>query len=334
MTDAGPTVGLVGAGLMGQWHAATVRRLKGRVVAVVDADIDRAKTCASRFGGLAFPTVEAMLERVQPEAVHVCTPLPTHLGYTEQLLAAGCHVICEKPLADKAADVAKLLQSSRSAGRLLCPVHQFALQAGVRQVADRIQELGDLRRVSFTFASAGGRELRGDALDDVVLDIVPHPLSVLTRLVPTMDMAAIGWQCVRPTAGELTAIGAFGEIALSLSFSMSARPTEATAVVCGTHGTAHIDFFHGYAYITQGRVSRLDKALRPLATAATQFTAATLNLARRGVRSEFAYPGLRTLLAQFYASIDAKADPPFTSAEILSTYRTRDVLAQQLFDLQ
>lgn len=334
MNGARPTVGLIGAGLMGQWHATTVRRLKGRVVAVVDADIDRANTCGSRFGALAFPTVEAMLEHVRPQVVHICTPLPTHLGYAKQLLAAGCHVVCEKPLADNAADVAELLESSRSAGRLLCPVHQFASQAGVLQVADRLHELGDLRRISFTFASAGGQHLRGNALDDVVLDIAPHPLSVLARLLPTKNMDAIVWQCVRPTAGELMAIGACGEIALSLSFSMSTRPTEATAVVCGTHGTAHIDFFHGYSCVTRGSVSRLDKALRPLAMAATQFTTATLNLARRGVRGEFAYPGLRALLAQFYASIDANADPPFSAAETLSTYRTRDVLAQQLFALR
>ncbi len=325
-----PSVVIVGAGLMGRWHASTLRWLNIPVRGVVDADYERARAFGSAIGAPAFRSTEAMLEQVRPDAAHVCTPLATHVGYSEQLLNAGCHVMCEKPLAASALEVRSLLDTSRATGAALCPVHQFALQRGVREVAARIDELGELRRISFTFCSAGGVHLKEAQLDDVILDIAPHPFSVLARLVPAMDIAQMRWQAVHPAPGELIAIGEFAQMCVSLTFSMSARPTEATATITGTKGSAYIDFFHGFSFIAQGTVSRLQKAMRPLTLATTHFATASLNLARRGIRNERAYPGLRTLLSEFYRNIASKGGPPLPSTEILATYGARDSMAQQI----
>ena len=324
---------IIGAGLMGRWHASSVRRQKGRIVAVVDPDPDRAQPLARRFGATVFPSIDAMLARQTPRAAHICTPANGHAHQIEQLLAAGCHVLCEKPLAASAAEIARLLDAAGAANRVLCPVHQFAMQRGVREVAGRIDELGEISRVVFTFCSAGGEHLPPTALDGIVLDIAPHAFSVLARLFPTRDLASVDWRALHRVAGEVVATGALGQTAITLAFSMASRPTEASATIAGTRGSAAIDFFHGFAYFSKGTVSRLHKATRPLIDSAAHFATAARNLASRAMRKEFAYPGLDALVSAFHQGAVTGGPPPFSAAETLATYRARDALARQILSV-
>lgn len=325
-TAAAPAAAIIGAGLMGRWHAAVALREGARIVGVVDADVARAQALAARHGAAAFGSVEAMLSSIRPRVAHVCTPMDTHLACCLALLEAGIDVLCEKPLAATVSEIESLLGVAARRGRIVCPVHQFAMQDGVRIVGDRLGELGPITRVAFTFSSAGGGQRKGSALDEVVADIMPHAFSVLCRLLPTLDLAALRWQAVRAAAGELCAMAATDGLTVSMVFSMSSRPTEAAAMVVGQRGSAHIDFFHGFAYLLGGEVSRTRKLLQPFTLATRQWLAAGSNLARRAWRREAAYPGLRPLVAGFYRAAAAAAPAPLTAAEIVTTYRARDAL--------
>lgn len=321
-----PTVAIIGAGLMGRWHAAVAAREGARVVAVVDADLSRAQALAKRHGAAAFPSVDALLAGKAPQVAHVCTPMATHIACCRTLLAAGTHVLCEKPLAATAGEVATLLEAAAQHGRVICPVHQFAFQAGVQRALDRVAQVGPITRVAFTFNSAGGGGRDASALDGVVADIMPHAFSVLCRLLPGQDLSLLPWQTVRAAPGELAAIASAGGVTLSMVFSMSSRPTEAGAVVVGQGGSAHIDFFHGFAYLLGGEVSRLRKVLHPFSRATRQWLAAAANLAQRALRREAAYPGLRPLVAGFYRAAAGAGPAPLSAEEILATYRARDAL--------
>lgn len=321
-----PSALIVGAGLMGRWHAQVAVRSGARIVGVVDHDLARAEALAAPHGAAAFSSLQALLSKDRPQVAHVCTPMTTHLECCETLLAAGAHVLCEKPLAATAAEVETLLAVAAQHNRLLCPVHQFAFQDGVRKIVGRLAELGPISRVAFTFHSAGGGQRRGKALDEIVVDIVPHAFSVLCRLWPSQDLTALQWQVARAAPGELSALAVTGDTTLSMMFSMSSRPTEAGVAVVGHHGSAFIDFFHGYAYILDGRVSRTRKILQPFTAATRQWLAAGSNLALRAWRREAAYPGLQPLVANFYRAATGSDLAPLTPGEIVATYRARDAL--------
>lgn len=329
-----PVAVIIGAGLMGHWHAAVAARAGARILAVVDTDLARAQALASRYRAAAFTNLRAMQaawptttqSTVPPLVAHVCTPMHTHVAYCSELLAAGMHVLCEKPLAATAAEVEALLATAARHGRLLCPVHQFAFQAGVQRVKDGIARLGPITRVTFSFQSAGGGQRAGAALDEVVADIMPHAFSVLSRLWPAQDLAAMNWQTVRAAPGELAATTSAGDATVSMVFSLSSRPTEACLVLAGRQGSAHIDFFHGYAYWRGGEVSRRRKVLQPFASAMRTWLAASTNLAQRAWQREVAYPGLRNLVADFYGAVLAGHGAPLMAAEIVATYRARDEL--------
>ena len=133
------------------------------------------------------------------------------------------------------------------------------------------------------------------------------------------------WHVADSPAGELRAEGIADGVSLGILISMRARPTRNTLRVMCEGGTFHVDLFHGHSVVEPPGVSRARKALRPLSFSLTSFGAAGANLARRALRREPAYPGLRDLVAEFHAAT-LGAKPPITAEEALDVAVTRGVL--------
>ena len=156
-------------------------------------------------------------------------------------------------------------------------------------------------------------------------DILPHPLSLFRRLVAA-DMASLDWQVRRPRAGEFRAFATVGTRVVSISVSTHGRPTSNSLRVVGERATASVDLYHGFVVVHGGRVSRAAKIFRPFVDATGTAAAAALNLARRVVTAEPAYPGLATLVRAFYAATKGEGAVPIPGAETLDIARARDLL--------
>ncbi|CAM5763566.1 oxidoreductase [Labrys miyagiensis] len=113
-----------------------------RLAAVCDTNEERLGRVADEFG---VPTrtasFDALLAREDIDVIDLGTPPGTHVELTLKALAAGKHVICEKPLAGSVADIDRLAEAERQSGRLLMPVFQYRYGDGV-QKARRIIEAG------------------------------------------------------------------------------------------------------------------------------------------------------------------------------------------------
>ncbi len=311
--------GVVGAGLMGRWHARELERAGGVLVALADLDPARARELdpARAVGDLAE------LLAAEPEVVHVCAPLGSHAELVERCLEAGAHVLCEKPLAPDAATTERLLASAAARGRSLCPAHQYLFQPGFARVMSSLPRLAPVLHIDTVACSAGGE---GRDAEEVVAEILPHPLAVLERLVPG-GVAALEWSSARPRPGELRATAAAEGVDVGLLVSLGGRPTANELRLIGAGGTARVDFFHGYAVLERAAVSRARKVAHPLVLAATTAGAAAANLTRRAARAQPAYPGLRELIAAFYAAVRGAAHTPLSPEETLAVARARDALS-------
>jgi predicted dehydrogenase len=323
-------VAIVGAGLMGRWHAYFARRLGAEVVAVVDSAPDAASSLArgSRRAAV-FTETGAMLEAVRPHVVHICTPVPSHLTLTLQVIEAGAHALVEKPLTHLAAQTQVLLQKAHEKGVHVCPVHQFGFQSGVARAAEALDGLGDALHANFTICSAGGSVRTGAALDQIVADILPHPFSILQTLWPANPLQAQDWTANSRRNGELHVEGSTGGIAVSLYVSMNARPTRCDLDILCSGGSIHLNFFHGYAIVRRGKPSRMDKVAQPFLFAGKTFAVAAINLAGRALRREVAYPGLSTLIGRFYAAARSAADSPISARDTLAAAIVREHIIQQ-----
>ena len=317
---------VVGAGLMGRWHARELTRVGGKLVAMVDPD----PAAADRGGADArwFPTLDALLDETAPDVVHVCAPSEHHVRLVEMSLEAGCHTLVEKPLAPDASTTRSLLDQAERAAVLLCPVHQYLYQRGILDAPRRLAELGPLVQIDVCVCSAGGRAAAADQLDGVALDIAPHALAVLGRLLPG-GLDSLEWSVHRLRPGELRALGVAGPTGVSLAISLCGRPprNELRAICEG--GTLELDFFHGFGYVERGGTTRRYKAMRPFAAAAARTSSAAGNLARRTLGREPAYPGLRTLIERFYGAIRADGPSPISPEETIAVASARDELAQR-----
>ncbi len=100
---------LVGTGFIGPVHVEALRRLGRPVVGVLGSSRSRSEAAARDLGiPRAYGSLAEMLADPAVQVVHLASPNRLHFEQCRQALAAGKHVLCEKPLAMTAAETAEL----------------------------------------------------------------------------------------------------------------------------------------------------------------------------------------------------------------------------------
>jgi predicted dehydrogenase len=110
------SVGIVGCGLIGRKRAEALGA--DVLVACADADPARADALAADFDAVVSPDMVALLE-LAPDVVIVSTTHDALAALACEALAAGSHVLVEKPAGRSAADVDRIAAAAASAGRLV-----------------------------------------------------------------------------------------------------------------------------------------------------------------------------------------------------------------------
>ena len=114
-------VAVVGVGYMGAIHARTyAAEPRAHLVGLFDARPDTARSVADETGAAAFAGLDELLARSDVEAVSICTPDADHVEPTLAALAAGKHVLLEKPIATTMADADRIVAATEtSLGQLM-----------------------------------------------------------------------------------------------------------------------------------------------------------------------------------------------------------------------
>ena len=137
-----PTFALVGCGRVATQHLRALGHHAGRaeLVAVCDPDQARLNEACSQTGAAGFSSLDAMLAEMAPDVVVLASPSGLHPEQAEMAAAAGCHVICEKPIATRFEDGARMVAACEDAGVHLFVVKQLrynpTLQLLHRALAD------------------------------------------------------------------------------------------------------------------------------------------------------------------------------------------------------
>ena len=133
--------GIVGVGFMGTVHARAVRRAGGVVSRIVGSSPESSRAGAERIGAeFAAESVEDLLAADDVDVVHVCTPNATHAPLVRAAIAAGKHVICEKPLAVDAAEAAELVALAADAGLTATVPFIYRFYPTVREARSRVAD--------------------------------------------------------------------------------------------------------------------------------------------------------------------------------------------------
>jgi len=180
---------VIGVGYLGRFHAQKyAQSAQASLLAVVDAHEAARVAVAAEFGTRPIEDYRELLGGV--DAVSVATPTPSHFTIARDFLAAGAHVLLEKPMTERAEQARELIALARGAGRVLQVGHLERFNPAIMGAIPHV------RRPRFIECHrlAPYRERGTDV--NVVLDLMIHDIDLVQTLVdsPVASIDAIGAQ--------------------------------------------------------------------------------------------------------------------------------------------
>ena len=114
----GVRVAIAGTGFIGAVHARSARLAGASLVGVAASSPESARRAAATLGAeRAFESAEELVAADDVDVVHICTPNHLHVPLAEAALAAGKHVILEKPIAMDAESAQRLTDAAAASGK-------------------------------------------------------------------------------------------------------------------------------------------------------------------------------------------------------------------------
>jgi scyllo-inositol 2-dehydrogenase (NADP+) len=196
-------VGVIGLGRSGYGlHVATIRKLPDlfEVVAVADPYPQRSQNTAQELGCRGYDGIARIVADDDVDLVVVATPSYLHVQQACAALAAGKHVLVEKPVALSAKEIDELQAASENAGRLVIGAQNLRFTADFLKVREVLQSgrLGtifqiNIRRHAFrrrwdwqTLAHLGGGMLNNDASH-----VVDQVLALIDGFTPAVTCTRV-----------------------------------------------------------------------------------------------------------------------------------------------
>jgi predicted dehydrogenase len=142
---------VIGTGFIGTVHVEALRRIGVQVRGVLGSTPERGERRATALGvPRAYPSLDELLDDPAVEVVHVTSPNDLHLPQAKAILAAGRHVVCEKPLAMSATESRELVDLAAASGLVNATnfnIRYYPLNQHAHEVVTG-GEIGDVRLVT------------------------------------------------------------------------------------------------------------------------------------------------------------------------------------------
>ena len=175
-------VGVVGTGFIGRVHARAARVAGARLAGVASSTPERAAAAQRELGAeCGYDSAEELIASEAIDVVHICTPNNLHVPLAQAAIAAGKHVVCEKPVALDSSDAAGLIVAAEAAGVVVTVPFAYRYYPTVREARVRVRAAGDARLI------------HGAYLQDWLLDVDDYNWRVEAELGgPSRAFADIG----------------------------------------------------------------------------------------------------------------------------------------------
>ncbi len=226
-------------------------RLSERVDVVAVASRDQARADAyAREHGIArgYGSYEELLADPEIEAVYISLPNGMHIDWSIRALAAGKHVLCEKPLSPSAAAVAGAFDAADAHGRLLMEAFMWRHNPQTLRLRALIEEgaIGRLLMVRATFAfhlenESDPRMIGGEMEGGALLDVGCYCLSAI-RLLCGEPARVSGEQIVGGRDVDVAFAGVLGfdgDVVAHFDCGFAYTKSE-ELVVLGERGSLHL----------------------------------------------------------------------------------------------
>ena len=193
--------GLLGAGVIAAGHASALRLIPGvELIAVCDRDLQKATQLQTQFGiPQVFDDVGQMLRTANLDVVHILLPPSVHAEAAIECLRANCHVFVEKPFTLSTAEGKRTQAVAEHQGKTIGVNHNLTYLPGMLRLIEEVKRyrVGAVEHVTVVYnlpmpalaAGQHGHWMLGDT-NRLILELAPHPVSVICRLVGEVQEAA------------------------------------------------------------------------------------------------------------------------------------------------
>jgi predicted dehydrogenase len=219
MASTGVRLGIIGTGRILDRFLPGARRTRAiEVVAIAGRDGERARAAASDRGiGRGYGSYDGLLADPDVDAVYICLPNSMHHEWTMRSLAAGKHVLCEKPYSTSAAEVDAAHDRADAAGLVLTEGFMWRHGPHALRLVEELPRIGELRTIRSTFSFVIesetdirlSRELAGGSL----MDVGTYCVSA-SRLIAGREPVAVfgvAWPVASGVDERFTGVLDFGE---------------------------------------------------------------------------------------------------------------------------
>ena len=145
---------LVGTGFIGPVHVEALRRLGHDVVGVLGSTPDRAKATTAAIGiSRIYSSYDDLLADRDVQVVHITSPNRHHFEQCKQAIAAGKHVVCEKPLAMTTAETRELVTLAAASHVLTAVCYNIRFYPLCLEARQRVQrgDIGDVHHITGSY---------------------------------------------------------------------------------------------------------------------------------------------------------------------------------------
>lgn len=178
---------VIGVGYLGRFHAQKYAALPAcELVAVVDGRDEVRKAVAAEVGAQPVADFRELLGKV--DAVSVVTPTPAHFEIADAFLAAGAHVLVEKPITETPEQAKSLISTAAKHGKILQVGHLERFNAAVLAAEPHISSPRFMECVRLAPYKERGTDV------NVVLDLMIHDIDLVQSLAGSeiVSIDAIG----------------------------------------------------------------------------------------------------------------------------------------------
>lgn len=245
--------GILGTGDINRRLMPGARQSKElQVVAVASRSQERADAFAAEMGiPRGIGSYEALLADPDIDAVYVCLPNSMHHEWTMHALAAGKHVLVEKPYTTKPAEVTEAFDAADRAGLVLCEGFMWRHTPQTQRLREIVPSMGELQTIrgSFSFLLENQRDIRlnPDLAGGSLMDLGCYCVSAARLLTGEEPDRVYAESVIGPTGVDVRMMGILhfpGGVTAELNCGFTSDHTSLEAI--GTHGWVQLpDPFHG-----------------------------------------------------------------------------------------
>lgn len=265
-------VGVIGAGAMGTNHVRIYSKMRGvELVGISDIDSSRVAALAAEYGVLGVTDYHDLL-KLDVDAVSIAVPTVLHRPVALDAIAAGTHVLVEKPIADNVKDAQVMISHAKKQDLTLSVGHTERFNPAVIKMKQLLGdgELGSVVTISTRRVGPFDPRIKDVG---VILDIGVHDIDVITYLlnVPAMEVYAIAGSNYRTHEDYASMILRYDNDKAGVVEINSVSPYKLRSFeVIGTEGVARGDYMeqriviHESEWIKEPKVEKREPLLHEL----------------------------------------------------------------------